>query len=63
MFKPHGYPIELEDIELESFLKYCHRPDLDIYIEADFEDEECGMLLLNITSVVNKLTQLAQDSV
>lgn len=46
MFKPHGYPIVLADIEPESFLKYCHRPDLGIHIEVEFNDEEYDMLTL-----------------
>ncbi len=45
MFKPHGYPIVLENIEPDSFFKYCYRPDLGIYIEDDFEDEEYDMLI------------------
>ena len=44
MFKPHGYPIVLENIEPDSFFKYCSRPDLGIYIEANFDDEDYDIL-------------------
>lgn len=40
MFKPHGYPIELECIEPEDFAAYCHRPDLNIFISQDIDEDE-----------------------
>ncbi|RZG44033.1 hypothetical protein [Acinetobacter wuhouensis] len=45
MFKQHGYPIVLEDINFDSFLMYCNRPDLGVLIEDEFVDEEYDMCL------------------
>lgn len=44
MFKTHGYPVELTQIEPDDFLNFCHRPDLGILIESEFADEEYEML-------------------
>lgn len=45
MFKPHGYPIDLENIEIEDFAAYCHRPDLNILINHDFDESELEAVL------------------
>lgn len=46
MFKPHGYPVELQQLEPEELEEYCSRSDLGISIQTEFSTDELEVIII-----------------